>query len=109
MLDSYGDIAEDGATAAHSYIGHYGSTDIAAERIAEIIRRSLEEAASLPDGERHLVIASCMIAMYLSKDSVRTPQTRALTQSLIDAAGPLTRLLLPVSRVWRLINTQRAT
>ncbi len=39
MLDSYGDIAEDAANAAHSYIAHYGSTDTAAERIAELIRR----------------------------------------------------------------------
>ena len=50
-----------------------------------------------------------MIAMYLSKDSVRTPQTRALTRSLTHAAGPLTRLLMPVLRVWRLIYGQRAT
>ena len=109
MLDSYGDIAEDAANAAHSYIAHYGSTDAAAGRIAEIVRQSLDGAASLRDGERHLVIASCMIAMYLSKDSVRTPQTRALTDSLTNAAGSLTRLLMPVLRVWRLIYGQRAT
>ena len=109
MLDSYGDIAEDAANAAHSYIAQYGSADAAAERIAEIIRRSLDGAASLRDGERHLVIASCMIAMYLSKDSVRTPETRALTHGLTNAAGPLTRLLMPVLRVWRLNYGQRAT
>ena len=109
MLDSYGDVAEDAANTAHSYIAHYANTDAAAGRIAELIRRSLDGAASLRDGERHLVLASCMVAMYLSKDSVRTPQTRALTQSLTHAAGPLTRLLLPVLRIWRLIYGQRAT
>ena len=109
MLDSYGDIAQDAANAAHSYIAHYASTDAAATRIAEIIRRSVDGMAPLRDGERHLVLASCMIAMYLSKDSVRTPQTRALTHSLTHAAGPLTRLLLPVLRAWRLIYGQRAT
>jgi tetraprenyl-beta-curcumene synthase len=109
MLDSYGDIAEDEANAAHSYIAHYGSTDTAARRIAEIIRRSLDGAASLRDGERHLVLASCMIAMYLSKDSVRTPDTRAFTRSLTHDAGPLTRLLMPVLRVWRLLYGQRST
>ena len=109
MLDSYGDIAEDAAKTAHSYIAHYGSTATAAERIAELIRVSVDRTASLRDGERHLVIASCMIAMYLSKDSVRTPQTRAFTHSLTHAAGPLTRLLMPVLRVWRLIYGQRAT
>jgi tetraprenyl-beta-curcumene synthase len=109
MLDSYGDIAEDAASAAHSYVAHYGSSDAAAKRIAEVIRRSLDGAASLRDGERHVVIASCMIAMYLSKDSVRTPHTRALTQSLTHDAGPLTRLLMPVLRVWRLVYRQRST
>jgi len=109
MLDSYGDIAEDAANAAHSYIAHYPSMEAATRRLAEIIRRSLDEAASLRDGERHLVIASCMSAMYLSKDSVRTPETRAFTQSLTHAAGPLTRLLMPVLRVWRLLYGQRAT
>jgi tetraprenyl-beta-curcumene synthase len=109
MLDSYGDIAEDAANAAHSYIAHYPSTEQAAGRIAQVIRRALDGAASLRDGERHLVLVSCMAAMYLSKDSVRTPQTRAFTQSLTHAAGPLTRLLMPVLRTWRLIYGQRAT
>ena len=53
MLDSYGDIAEDAANAAHSYIAHYGGTDTAARRIAEIVRRSVDGTASLRDGERH--------------------------------------------------------
>jgi tetraprenyl-beta-curcumene synthase len=109
MLDSYGDIGEDAANYAHSYIAHYASTDTASRRIAEIIRRALDRAASLRDGERHVVLASCMVAMYLSKDSVRAPQTRALTRNLTHAAGPLTRLLLPVLRGWRLIYGQRAT
>jgi tetraprenyl-beta-curcumene synthase len=109
MLDSYGDIAEDAANAAHSYIAHYAGTEVAARRIAEILLRSLEGAASLRDGERHVVLASCMVAMYLSKDTVRTPQTWALTQRLTHAAGPLTRLLLPALRAWRLIYGQRAT
>ena len=108
MLDSYGDIAEDAANAAHSYIAHYPSADAAAKRIGEIIRRALDGAASLRHGERHLVLVSCMTAMYLSKDSVRTPQARALTESLTHAAGPLTRLLLPVLRLWRLLYRQRA-
>jgi len=109
MLDSYGDIAEDATNAAHSYIAHYPTTEAAAERTAAIIRRALDGAAALRDGERHLVIASCMIAMYLSKDSVRTPETRAFTQGLTRTAGPLARLLMPVLRVWRLIYGQRAT
>lgn len=107
MLDSYGDVAQDAAEAHHSYIAHYTSPDAAASRIAHIMRRSLELAAGLRDGERHLVLVSAMIAMYLSKDSVRTPQTRALTRVLIAGAGPLARLLLPVLRLWRVLDRRR--
>jgi tetraprenyl-beta-curcumene synthase len=109
MLDSYGDIDQDAVDAAHSYIAHYESTEAATKRVSEIVRRSLEHAGALPDGHRHLVLASCMIAMYLSKDSVRTPQTRALTLSIVHAAGSLTRLLMPVLRAWRVIYGQRST
>lgn len=108
MLDSYGDIAEDTAEDAHSYIAHYQSTEIATQRVTEIIRRSLCELAALPDGDRHLVIASCMVAMYLTKDSTRTPAMRATTVRILQASGPLTRMLMPVLRIWRLLNGQRS-
>jgi tetraprenyl-beta-curcumene synthase len=109
MLDSYGDAEQDAANLAHSYIAHYSGAGIATRRVREIIRRSFEEVTSLRHGARHLVIVSCMIAMYLSKDSVRAPARRARTTSLLHTAGPLTRLLVPVLRVWRIIYDQRTT
>jgi tetraprenyl-beta-curcumene synthase len=108
MLDSYGDAEQDTANAAHSYIAYYSGPEQATQRIAAIIHRSLREAGSLPNGARHVVIVSCMIAMYLSKDSVRTPGARTRTASFTHTAGPLARLLVPVLRVWRLIYNQRA-
>jgi cytochrome P450 len=107
MFDSYGDLEEDAGNAAHSYIAHYPSLETAAERLTEITRHSLQEAASLPDGGRHVVVASGMIARYLSKDSVRTAQTWPLTTSLIRASGWLTRLLVPVLRAWRALHMRR--
>jgi hypothetical protein len=107
LLDSFGDAEEDAAGVAHSYIAHYSSAEIAARRLAELIARSLKETASLRHGTRHIVVAHCMIAMYLSKDSVRTPQARTRTADLIHAAGPLTRLLVPVLRAWRIFYNQR--
>jgi tetraprenyl-beta-curcumene synthase len=109
MLDSYGDAEQDAAHLDHSYIAHYSSAEVAARRVGEIIRRSLEEVACLRDGARHLVIVSCMTAMYLSKDSVRASGTRARTASLVHTAGPLTRLLVPVLRAWRIVYDQRKT
>ena len=109
LLDSYGDVDQDEADAAHSYIAHYGTTDAAVARVSEILRNSLEQLSTLPGRHRHLVLVSCMVAMYLSKDSVRTPQMRPLTLTLARAAGPLTRLLLPVLRAWRVLYRQQST
>lgn len=109
MLDSYGDIAEDAAAGDHSYIGHYPSVAVASQRIIEIVERSLRETQALRDGHRHVVIASCMIAMYLTKDSTRTPQLRATSEVIARAGGSLTRSLVPVLRAWRALYNQRST
>lgn len=109
LLDSYGDIIEDITAGDHSYIGHYLDPGIAARRVIEITERSLREARALGDGHRHVVIVSCMIAMYLSKDSTRTPQMRATTNSILRASGAFTRSLVPVLRLWRVLYKQRST
>jgi tetraprenyl-beta-curcumene synthase len=108
MLDSYVDQVEDELEGNHRYVAHYGSSALAGERLRTLVGRSLTEARRLRDGHRHALIASCMVAMYLSKDSARTPAMRASTASFVDAGGSLTRLLLPVLRLWRIIFAQRA-
>jgi tetraprenyl-beta-curcumene synthase len=107
MLDSYGDYDADINDGAHSYVKHYGAVDIATNRIAEVTHRAMTEASALRNGARHRVLVSSMAAMYLSKDSVRTPTWRMHTRSLVCAAGTLTRLLVPVLRAWRIVNKQQ--
>ncbi len=107
MLDSYVDQAEDGANGDHSYVSHYPTPQVAAARIHELVERSLIEARALRDGERHVVIVACMVAMYLSKDSAHTEALNATTGSLVRAGGSLTRLLLPILRLWRIANAQQ--
>ena len=108
MLDSYGDIAEDTADGEHSYIAHYPNMDVAVERVSELVHRSRSEARTLPNGARHDVITACMIAFYLSKDSVRGPEMRHSTRKLLRAGGPFAALLLPVLRAWRMAYGQRS-
>jgi tetraprenyl-beta-curcumene synthase len=107
MLDSYVDQAEDKLNGDHSYIAHYPTQDAAARRTCELTRRSLQEAGGLPDAERHILIVSCMVALYLSKDSVRgiAPQG---SLAILKAGGTLTRVLRPILRMWRIIYSQRA-
>jgi tetraprenyl-beta-curcumene synthase len=108
MLDSYVDQAEDAAAGDHSYIAHYPDADAAVRRVGELVRCATVRACALPNGARHAVIVACMIAMYLSKDSARTPQMRAGTRRLAHAGGSLARLLLPVLRLWRIVCAQRS-
>lgn len=108
MLDSYVDQAEDLENGDHSYVAHYASPERAVSRTQELIRRSLEEAGRLPDGERHILIVACMVAMYLTKDSAHTKAMRGSTLSLIASSGSLTWLLFPILRAWRIAYAQRS-
>ena len=108
MLDSFADIPEDAASGDHSYVAHYPSIEVATDRIGELLRQSRSVARALPGGTRHTVLLSCMIAFFLSKDSVRTPELRASARELRRAGGPLVELLLPVLRLWRAAYGQRS-
>jgi tetraprenyl-beta-curcumene synthase len=107
MLDSYVDQVEDELNGDHRYIAHYSSEALAGERVRELVTRSAREARRLDNGHRHAVIAACMVAMYLSKDSARTPDMRASTASIVEAGGSLTRVLIPILRLWRVAFAQQ--
>jgi len=108
MLDSYVDQGEDVVAGSHVYVRHYRDPDHAQRGIERLILRSMGGARTLSNSHRHAVIVACMMAMYLSKDSARTPQMRATTASLVRAGGPLARLLVPVLRLWRIAYGQQS-
>ncbi|HSZ70480.1 MAG TPA: DUF2600 family protein [Solirubrobacteraceae bacterium] len=108
MLDSYVDQIEDAANDDHSYVGHYSSHEVAVQRICRLVAGSLRRAQALRDGERHMLIVACMVAMYLSKDSARDCALRAGTSRMVRAGGALTGALLPILRLWRTVYTQRS-
>jgi tetraprenyl-beta-curcumene synthase len=107
MLDSYADQAADAAEDEHSYLAHYRCAEEAVERLAEMVGEAARRARALPDGARHGVIVACMTAMYLSKDSARTPGMRPGTRRVARAGGALAGVLLPVLRGWRIVYAQR--
>lgn len=109
MLDSYVDQAEDLESGNHSYIAHYPDADHAVERVCCCIGRAARAAFELPNGHRHIVIVSSMVAMYLSKDSARTPDMRPATRRLARAGGSLAQVLVPVLRAWRIAYSQRSS
>jgi tetraprenyl-beta-curcumene synthase len=109
MLDSHVDQLEDAVNGDHSYVAHYPTADIATRRISTLISRSMQEASSLPDSERHILIVACMTAMYLSKNSAWKTALRSRTLQILPSAGPLARLLLPILRLWRITYSQGST
>lgn len=108
MLDSYVDQLEDAANGDHSYIAHYPTPHVAITRTCWLIQQSITRATALANGSRHAVIVAAMIAMYLSKESAEDAQLRQTSRTLARAGGLLTRLLLPILRLWRNVYDQRA-
>jgi len=108
MLDSHVDRVEDDLSGNHSYVSHYPDDSCAVKRIRYCIGRAIRETLCLPNGHRHAVIVGCMVAMYLSKDSARTPTMRRTTKQMVRAGGSLCRLLHPVLRLWRIAYSLRS-
>lgn len=109
MLDSYVDQHDDLASGQHIYVAHYATPEIALARIGELLRRSLAEFQTLKATETHAVLLCSMVALYLSKDSARARAMRGSSKRIAQAGGPLTRTLLPVLRLWRVIHSLRAS
>jgi tetraprenyl-beta-curcumene synthase len=109
LLDSYVDQVEDAANGDHSYIAHYPTPELASKSVRLLIRRCLHETRALENGEKHMLIATSMFAMYLSKDSALTPAMRESTKRILAAGGSLTRVLHPILRLWRTAYAQRST
>lgn len=108
MLDGYVDQAEDSASGEWSAIAHYPDATVATQRIGYLIDRSLREVGRLRHGERHTVLVSSMVALFLSRDSARASDLAPGTRELIVTGGTLTRRLVPVLRAWRTVHGQRA-
>jgi tetraprenyl-beta-curcumene synthase len=108
VLDGYVDTVEDLASGSHNYLANYGTPTAAATRAVDLVTRSTATVGRLRRGDRHSLILACMIAMYLSKDSARVAETSATTAMLVRAGGSLTRLLVPILRLWRVAYRQQS-
>lgn len=108
MLDSYVDRAEDIATGEHSYVAYYPTGKLVVPRIAHLVRHGFHATGSLRDVERHRVIVASMVALHLSRDSARSTALRADGRKLARAGGSLTRLLVPILRLWRVAYSQQS-
>jgi tetraprenyl-beta-curcumene synthase len=108
MLDSFVDRVDDLSSGSHSYIAHYPDGPRAVQSVQRLVRRSMSDARTLNHGTKHAVIAAAMTAMYLSKTSQPDGDRRLSTRRIARSGGSLTRLLLPMLRLWRIAFQQRA-
>jgi tetraprenyl-beta-curcumene synthase len=106
MLDNYADQDEDLAGGNHNYFTHYPNSDVGVARVCCHIARSVAGTLALPHGERHVVVVAAMVAMYLSKDSDASAETREAHRALGRAGGSLVRVLVPILRAWRIVYRQ---
>jgi tetraprenyl-beta-curcumene synthase len=108
MLDSFVDQADDQAHGDHCYVAYYKTAEEATRRIDRLTGRCMRETHALRNSEGHTLIAACMIAMYLTRDSARTHAMRHRALRIARAGGSLTRSLLPILRLWRIACRQRS-
>jgi tetraprenyl-beta-curcumene synthase len=109
LLDSFVDEDDDVVAGEHRYVAHYPSLDVAVARLREIVRQSVARARRLRRGPRHALIATGMVAMYLSKESARGSALRSAACTIAGGAGPMLRIQLAILRaVRRLRGLRRA-
>lgn len=108
LLDSYADQLDDALTGQFSLIAYYPDQQAAVARIGVLIDQALREVRALRHGERHVLLVSMMVALFLSHDGARDERLLAGTRALVRSGGSLTRLLVPILRVWRIGYRQRS-
>jgi cytochrome P450 len=108
MLDSYVDLDSDRDSNSHSYLDYYDTAGVARERLGEIVRRLVGEMDRLPNRDGHVLMATSMIAMYLSANySGGSPQRVRMNKCIAASGGALTQLLVPTARAWRTAGGHR--
>lgn len=101
MLDSYVDCAADIDGGDHSYVSYYRCLESASHRLTEIIKELESHMRALPNGERHAVIASAMVAINLSQSAADAPPMRLATRQMVRECTTLTKLVVRLTRAKR--------
>jgi len=108
MLDSFVDQKDDAQTGDHSYVAHYPSRQACVERLRFVVDQTCRGVRALPAGHAHAVIATSMVAMYLSKDGAHRGELAKDSRAIVSAGGSLARILVPALRLWRIAYRHRS-
>lgn len=102
VLDSFIDQHDDALTGGWSFLTYFDDAEAVERRGVELVMRCRSEISMLRDADRHLVILSAMLAMFLTSDNARGKSLAPTSRALLRAGGPMAVGLAPVLRLWRL-------
>ena len=80
LLESMVDAPQDAATANHSYVEHYATPYLMADRLDVIAGRAADAARGLPHARQHAAILAGMAAFYLAAPEAQLPAARPAAQ-----------------------------
>lgn len=100
LFDSVADHTEDVESGNHSYVAHYPSPAVTAERLGTLTTEAVAAARALPRGELHHWMLAAMACFYLAG----APAHRAVARSVFARLELDTRLLALMLRLRRALD-----
>lgn len=107
LLESMVDAPHDSATANHSYVGHYATPHLMADRLDEIAARATGAARHLPHARQHAAILAGMAAFYLAAPEAQLPAAHPAADRVLRRLGGDVRLPLAMLRARRRLRRLR--
>jgi tetraprenyl-beta-curcumene synthase len=106
LLDSLIDRHEDAADGQRSLIDYYGSTSEVASRLQTLATQAVGGAKALSDGSQHTMILAAMASFYRATPQASAPETRLVTQRVLDVmVGDFTLPSTVVLRARRVVGS----
>lgn len=107
LLESLIDRDEDRRTENHSFVGHYGTHELAS-RLGTMTRQATHMVRTLPRHRQHAVILAAMSSLYLSAPQASSPDLRAVVSRVRAELDIDVRPLLAMLRLRRLLARRKA-
>ncbi len=101
LLDSLVDHRDDAGGTNHSFVGHYPTSSLTAERFATITSEARALASALRKHRRHAVILAGIASFYLSAPGARSELARPAATRTLECLGPSSVAILAVMRLRR--------
>jgi tetraprenyl-beta-curcumene synthase len=107
ILDSLIDHEADAASGRASYLQHYDTRDVLAQRLASVISGAVSRSRSAPRGAHHVMTLVGVFAYYASLPAANSEFARPVTAPISKQLRPLLTPALTMMRGWRAAKSLR--